>query len=304
MSILDKVRKWIDGDTAELALEQAARDAQVKPRSKSEEFIVKIARSVEKVMQDEMVPLPQGTTIIPSEYIIFLSESDDKEWRGVKRTGLIKGLHHVLAERAAEIAGKKKLETRSFTIEIRVDATLPEGETRIEHGWEDASADKTGVLRRPAALDQAVAHPAPTPVPVQQPIAQVPQMAPQIQQAQPKPQTDPEVMTRVNPRPSFLYRLEVWRDGVRQTVIPVSKNEIVVGRGSRSQPVDVPLTGDAEISRRHLTVHTDGERNFWVVNEGKNPAQLSNVDLPAGQRVRIQSGTPINVCSYMLRIDS
>src|SRR5947207_4856031 len=110
MSTLEKVRRWIDGDTSELVLEQAARDAQVKPRSKAEEFIVKIAREVERVMQAEMVPLPQGTTIIPSEYIIFLSSEDDKEWQGVKRRGLEQGLYHILAERAKEIAGKKKLE--------------------------------------------------------------------------------------------------------------------------------------------------------------------------------------------------
>ncbi len=71
MSVLEKVRRWIDGDSAEMVLENAARDAQVKPRSQSEEFIVKLARSVEEVMQREMVPLPQGTTLIPTEYIIF-----------------------------------------------------------------------------------------------------------------------------------------------------------------------------------------------------------------------------------------
>ena len=108
MSILDKVRRWIDGETAELVLEQAARDAQIKPRSKGEEFIVKIARAVEAVMQAEMVPLPQGTTIIPSEYTIFLSSEDDKEWQGAKRKGLEQGLYHILAERAKEIAGRKK----------------------------------------------------------------------------------------------------------------------------------------------------------------------------------------------------
>jgi hypothetical protein len=92
MSVLDKVRRWIDGETAELVLEEAARDAQVKPRSQAEEFIVKIARAIEGVMQKEMVPLPQGTTIIPSEYTIFLSDADDKEWQGVKRRGLEQGL--------------------------------------------------------------------------------------------------------------------------------------------------------------------------------------------------------------------
>ncbi|HEY0658752.1 MAG TPA: FhaA domain-containing protein, partial [Pyrinomonadaceae bacterium] len=154
MSVLDKVRRWIDGDNAELVLEEAARDAQVKPRSQSEEFIVKIARAVEDVMQKEMVPLPQGTTIIPTEYIIFLSNEDDKEWQGIKRRGLEQGLYHILAERAKEISGKKKLETKTFVVELRVDGTLEKGDVRIQHSWEDSSNDKTGVLARPKHLPQ------------------------------------------------------------------------------------------------------------------------------------------------------
>lgn len=60
MSVLEKVRRWIDGESAELVLEKAARDAQVKPRSAAEEFIVKIAQDVERVMEREMVPLPKA----------------------------------------------------------------------------------------------------------------------------------------------------------------------------------------------------------------------------------------------------
>src|SRR6478752_7131936 len=154
MSVLDKVRRWIDGETAELVLEEAARDAQVKPRSKAEEFIVKIARAVETVMQSEMVPLPQGTTIIPTEYAIFLSDPDDKEWQGIKRKGLEQGLYHILAERAKEIAGKKRLETKSFVIELRIDGTLNTGDVRVQHSWEDPASSKTGVLARPKNLPQ------------------------------------------------------------------------------------------------------------------------------------------------------
>src|SRR6478672_6550208 len=152
LSVLEKVRRWIDGETAELVLEEAARNAQVKPRSPAEEFIVKIARAVEEVMQRELVPLPQGTTIIPSEYAIFLSNDDDKDWQGVKRKGLEQGLYHILAERAREIAGKKKLETKSFVIELRVDGTLQKGEVNVQHTWEDSTGNKTGVLARPKSL--------------------------------------------------------------------------------------------------------------------------------------------------------
>jgi hypothetical protein len=303
LSILEKVRHWIDGDSAEQVLEQAARDAQVKPRSKAEEFIVKIAREVESVMQAEMLPLPQGTTIIPSEYIIFLSSEDDKEWQGVKRKGLEQGLYHILAERAKELAGKKKLETRSFVIELRIDATLARGDVRVQHSWEDANANKTGVLARPKPASTPAK---PAPVSPAGTGATDPNLrsstSREIDQAVPLGAQDADEMTRVKTRNTELYRLEVWRGGVRQNVIPVFQKEVVVGRGSRSKPVDIPLSGDVEISRRHVTIITDGEGSFWAVNEGKNPATVNNYELPAGQKFAFQPGVPLNICSYMLRI--
>ena len=308
MSILDKVRHWIDGDSHELVLEQAARDAQIKPRSKAEEFIVKIARAVESTMQAEMVPLPQGTVIIPCEYAIFLSAEDDKEWAGAKRKGLEQGLYHILAERAKEIAGKKKLETRSFIIELRIDGTLEKGDVRVQHSWEDSTGNKTGVISR-SALTNLPSGSVPTSMNMKTGISEEtpyrsPGMAPnpQIQQAVPIKPEEGEEMTSVKPRNSELYKLEIWHSGVRQNVVPVFLREIAIGRGSKSKPVDIPLTGDVEISRRHLTLVTDGMGKFWAFNEGKNPAMINNFELPAGQKVAVNVGVPLNICSYMLRI--
>lgn len=343
MSVLDKVRRWIDGESSEFVLEQAARDAQVKPRSQSEEFIVKIARAVEEVMQKEMVPLPQGTTIIPTEYTIFLSGEDDKEWQGIKRKGLEQGLYHILAERAKEISGKKKLETKTFIVELRVDGTLEKGSVRVQHSWEDSSGSKTSVLSRPKNLPQNVSeqnqqktdaaaqgnfnqptarsdyqpphhNQYQTPNPVQSP--NFIQSPPDTQNIVPPPTipnlpisqavsldaAEGEEMTQVKKRNAELYRLEIWRAGVRQNVVPIYQKEISIGRGSRSKPVDIPLAGDPEISRRHVTLSTDGAGNYWLVNEGRNAAMINNYELPIGQRVSVSSGLPISVCSYLLRI--
>jgi hypothetical protein len=327
MSVLDKVRKWIDGETSEMVLEEAARDAQVKPRSQAEEFIVKIAREVEGVMQREMVPLPQGTTIIPTEYTIFLSDEDDKNWQGAKRRGLEQGLYHILAERAKEIAGKKKLETQSFAVQLRVDGTLEPGDIRVQHSWEDTNANKTSILSR---MKPQIEIP-PKPVQPNQPPPNFTQNHP-TQQNQSIPQNPPptmlpnnfqpvvnyqapaqatalpvedtgEEMTHVQKRQAAeLYKLEIWRGGVRQNVVPVYQNQITIGRGSKSKPVDIPLQGDPEISRRHLTFMTDGKGNFSMINEGRNPAIINNFELPIGQQISISPGVPIMVCTYMLRI--
>jgi hypothetical protein len=326
MSVLDKVRKWIDGETAELVLEEAARDAQVKPRSTAEEFIVKIAREVEGVMQNELVPLPQGTAIIPTEYTIFLSDEDDKEWQGAKRRGLEQGLYHILAERAKEIAGKKKLETQSFAVQLRVDGTLEKGTIRVQHSWEDTNANKTSILSRPKPPQEAIPKPVVTnqppqvfnqiqPVTPNQPVNndppptmlpgsfQPPANMQNVPQATALPMEESaEEMTHVKKRTTELYKLEIWRGGVRQNVVPVYQNQISIGRGSKSKPVDISLQGDPEISRRHLTFMTDGKGNFSMINEGRNPAIINNYELQIGQQIAISPGVPISVCTYMLRI--
>jgi pSer/pThr/pTyr-binding forkhead associated (FHA) protein len=109
-------------------------------------------------------------------------------------------------------------------------------------------------------------------------------------------------MTAVKLRMVELYKLEVWRGGVRQSVVPIFLKDVVIGRGSKSRPVDVSLTGDVEVSRRHVTLSTDGTGNYWAVNEGKNPAAINNYELPPNQRVNLAPGAHLNICSYMLRI--
>jgi len=315
LSVLEKVRRWIDGETAELVLEEAARNAQVKPRSKAEEFIVKIARAVEEVMQREMVPLPQGTTIIPTEYAIFLSDSDDKEWQGIKRKGLEQGLYHILAERAKEIAGKKNLETKSFVLELRVDGTLEQGEVRVQHSWEDSNNNKTGVLVRPKGASDQLKYQAPA-TGTQNTIPSTPNFTSnlsgqgtsssaaeqQISQAVSLNQETGEEMTNVRTRAAELFKLEIWRGGIRQNVVPIFQNETVIGRGSKSKPVDISLAGDAEISRRHVVIVTDGGGKYWITNEGRNPAMINSLELPTGQKVPVQPGVNVSVCSYTLRI--
>jgi len=311
MSVLDKVRHWIDGESAEMVLEEAARNAQITPRSQAEAFIVKIAKAVEEVMQRELVPLPQGTAIIPTEYAIFLSETDDKDWQGVKRKGLEQGLYHILAERAKEIAGKKKLETQSFAVELRVDGTLEQGDVRVQHSWDDSSSNKTSILSRPKNMPKPAPQPqSGNPLPaspnfVQNQPSTHYQPPPTVQQMNvPPTQADAaEEMTHVHKRQmSELYRLEIWRGGIRQNVVPIYQNEIIIGRGSKSKPVDIALEGDPEISRRHLSLHCDGQGNFSLMNEGRNPAMINNYELQIGQRISVSAGVPVAVCSYLLRI--
>src|SRR5260370_4940700 len=150
MGLLDSIRKWIDGEQGEDLL--SAADEARKPRRIWEEFLVRIGREVEACMQREMFTPPGGPTYIPREYIVYLSNEDDKDWQGDKRRGLEQGLFHVLSERARELAGSVQLQAKSFAIELRVDGTLKKGEFRVQPVWDETEAGHTMVTVRPATI--------------------------------------------------------------------------------------------------------------------------------------------------------
>lgn len=140
-TFFEKLRKWIDGE------EDLDEQGQPKTRSKWDDFLVAVAREIETVMQREMFTPPGGPTYIPREYVVFLNPEDDGEWQGEKREGLQRGLHYVLSERAKALAGDNEFQTRSFAIELRVDAGLERNRFRVQPVW-DAETERTMVQPR------------------------------------------------------------------------------------------------------------------------------------------------------------
>jgi len=287
MGLIESIRRWIDGETTDDILEEA--DEHAKPRRVWEEFLVKIAREVEACMQREMFTPPGGPTYIPREYIVYLSNEDDKDWQGDKRRGLEQGLFHVLSERARELAGSVQLQAKSFTIELRVDGTLNKGEFRVQPVWDETEAGHTMVTVRPATTNVGA--------------------APAVPEEAVADDGDTGALgdtagdvTVVRARVVDLYSIELWREGVRQSVMKITKPEITIGRGSRSVAVDVPLKGDPEISRVHATLTFDDQGRFWLTSRGRNPTLVSGKELPREERTMVQPDEKIGICSFTLRI--
>ena len=285
MGLIESIRRWIDGETTEDLLEEA--DEHARPRRVWEEFLVKVAREVEACMQREMFTPPGGPTYIPREYIVYLSNDDDKDWQGDKRRGLEQGLFHVLSDRARELADSVELQTKSFAIELRVDGTLNKGEFRVQPVWDETEAGHTMVTVRPATAATGAAPAAST--------------AAEGDTATPGDK-DVGDITVVRPRVVDLYSIELWREGVRQTVVKITKAEISIGRGSRSVEVDLPLKGDPEISRVHATLTFDDQGRYWLTSKGRNPTLISGREIPREERTIIQPDEKIGICSYSLRI--
>ena len=288
MGLIESIRRWIDGETTDDILEEAEEHA--RPRRVWEEFLVKIAREVEACMQREMFTPPGGPTYIPREYIVYLSSDDDKDWQGDKRRGLEQGLFHVLSERARELAGAVQLQTESFAIELRVDGTLNKGEFRVQPVWDETEAGHTMVTVRPATTTTSAA-----------PVTMSAEAAAAELDDTGAGNTEGEV-TVVRPRVVDLYSIEIWREGVRQSVVKITKPEITIGRGSRSVAVDLPLKGDPEISRVHATLMFDDQGRYWVTPKGRNPTLISAREIPRDERTIVQPDEKIGICSFTLRI--
>lgn len=294
MGLIETIRKWIDGTEGSDPL--SGIDEQAHPRRVWEEFFVKIAREIEVVMQREMFTPPGGQTFIPREYIVYLSNEDDKDWQGEKRRGLEQGLHHILTERARELSGATKLATRSFAVELRVDGTLQKGEFRVQAVWDATEGSHTMVTSRPQETQMpnlSSSLPATAPLPNLSPLATT--------ELQTLDEAENEV-TRVSTRLKPLYSVEVWRGGVRLTAVPVFKQEATVGRGSRSTTVDVQLPGDPEVSRVHALLQKQADGQYWLISKGRNPSLVEGREVPREQPVQVHPDQRIEICSFTLRI--
>jgi len=283
LGLIESIRKWIDGETGEDLLEAA--DEHAKPRRVWEEFLVKIAREVEAAMQREMFTPPGGPTYIPREYIVYLSAEDDKDWQGDKRRGLEQGLFHVLSERARELSGSTQLAVKSFAVELRVDGTLNKGEFRVQPVWDETESGHTQVLAR---VD-------PSKMPANfNPNETIREFA--------TSETSESEQTVVRSKTAPLYSVEIWRNGVREAVVPVLKNEITIGRGSRSVTVDLPIKGDPEVSRTHAVLSRDNEGRFWLVAKGRNPTTVNGRELVREEPTEVEPDQKIAICNFVIRI--
>ena len=305
MGLLESIRKWIDGEQSEDLLEAA--DEHSKPRRIWEEFLVKIAREVEAVMQREMFTPPGGLTYIPREYVVYLSAEDDKDWQGDKRRGLEQGLFHVLSERAKELSGSNQLAAKSFAVELRVDGTLEKGQFRVQAVWDETESGHTQVnarigAARPSGSSTAQA----AAVNFNDTIRERADGSrgdsePGVKEQEGE-QGEMGEQTVVRPRIKELYSVEIWKDGVRESVMPITKPQITIGRGSRTITVDLPLKGDPEISRVHAELTLENDGRYFLIPKGRNPTLVAGRELPREQRTEVQPDQKIAICNFILRI--
>lgn len=113
---------------------------------------------------------------------------------------------------------------------------------------------------------------------------------------------DEEYETVLGKKLKCLYQLEIIRNGITRNALPVYQNEIIIGRGSPTRPVDVGLFDDLEISRQHAVLVRQAEDIFNLSILGQNAAFAAEHYISTGQNALLTWGDQFQIGSYLLSI--
>jgi hypothetical protein len=182
------------------------------------------------------------------------------------------------------LSGQTQLAVKSFAVELRVDGTLNKGEFRVQAVWDETESGHTMVTPRVDPSRTAPAFSLNDTV---------------VERASDVSESE---QTVVRPKAAPLYQVEIWQNGVREAVVPIMKNEITIGRGSRSISVDIPIKGDPEVSRVHATLSRDNEGRYWLVAKGRNPTIVNGKEITREEPTEVTPDQKIAICNFTIRI--
>lgn len=278
-NLLERIRVWIDGEEKQHEANHAVKKILQAEKSESEKFLLEILQKIDEVLMVEIVRLPSGIAYVPSGFIVFLSDEEEKKLPKDKREFFEQGLSEVTLGRAKELAGKSKLTVTSFKINIRNDGTLASGEIEVKAIFDKSLKDTLLVTPTPQATERQVAD------------------------------EDKETIKDFGTikdsdfKLKALYRLEIWQDGKRINESPIAKHEITVGRDTVSGKADVRLNSDNQkISRLHASIRLEESDEVWVTSLGQNPTIVSGHTLMKDEQGRLEKDGEIQIYEFTLRL--
>lgn len=277
--LLEKIRVWVDGEEKQHDASQAVKKILAVEKSESEKFLLKILQKIDEVLTTEIVRLPSGIAYVPSGFIAFLSDEEEKKLPKDKREFFEQGLGEIIMGRAKELAGKSKLTVTSFKINIRKDGTLASGEIEIKAIFDKSLKDTLLLLPTLEATD------------------------PQVASEDKETIKDLATIKDSQPTLKSLYRLEVWQNGKLINESPVIKREITVGRGTVKGKADVCLNSDNQkISRLHASIRLEEGGEVRVTSLGQNPTVVSGRTLMKDEQSLLEKDGEIGIYEYTLQL--
>lgn len=277
--VLYRCQAWID--------DEKYIPRKFKVKSRGDEFAEQIVHELEAVMVREKFCFRHEKIYLPTFYFIQISQANSLEFCGRKRDVLCEELDKFV-ERYLRMFSIESQRT-SF-VQISVNPSLEKDEIKIVHQWEESYLPEIR-FNKPASYAASADF---------EDLSENTVITPAFWRNE--PYEDEEYETVIGKKLKCLYHLEILKNGAILNSLPVFQNEIIIGRGSPTRPVDIGLSDDLEISRQHalLSLHTEDVFNLSIV--GQNAAFASENYLLTGQNAYLTWNDQFQIGSYLLSI--
>ena len=271
---LEKLRTWIDGEQQSDISENVIKAQESK--SPSEVFLQKLLNSVEALLKQEIVRIPNtNKAFVPEKFLVFLSAEADKDLRDDKRQFFEQSLSGLILERAREMSGSLELTSKKIVVGIRVDGTLEDSEIEVK-----VSSDNEQTKSKTIEFVQ-------------------------FSQKFKNNQTidDDGTIDDFDTFVGILFRVEIWQTGKKLNQIPILLRKNTIGRDDAEKIANLRLpTENRKISRTHAEINLDENGEIWVTALHKNPTIVSGQAIRNGEKAKLGADGEIQIYDFTLKI--
>lgn len=297
---LDKLRRWIDVDAKDETPENIIKAHENK--SESELFLQKLLNSVEVLLKQEIIRIPNtNKAYVPEKFMVYISTEADKTLRDDKRKFFEQSLNALILDRAKELAGRLELTAKKLEVEILINALLENDEIEVKIGSnnveirnqtiqfvlnnESLKFDKTSDLVK---KDEKTNY-------------QIPQNNLTIDDI---PKVDN--LATVDDFDGFsgiLYRVEIWQNGKKINELPVIQRQVTIGRDDAEKVANLRLpTDNRKISRTHAELRLEENGEIWVTALHKNPTIVSGKPISNNDWAKVEADGEIQVYDFTIKV--
>lgn len=287
---LEKLRGWIDSEQSDKVAENVIKAHDNK--SESELFLLKLLNSVEALLRQEIIRIPNtNKAYVPEKFLVFLSAEADQSLRDDKRKFFEQSLSALILERAKEMAGRLELTSKKLGVEILVNALLEGDEIEVKIGSENREVrDKTiqfVLNEEKIKLDKPVDRPGKNDKTIDD-LGTIDDFG-----------TIDDLQTLMG----ILYRVEVWQTGSKINEIPIVQRKITIGRDDGEKIANLRLpTENRKMSRSHAEMVLDENKEIWVTAVHKNPTIVSGKPIRSGEKAKLGADGEIQIYDFTLKL--
>lgn len=268
---IEKIRSWIDGANSENQ-DEIILTAQARTSS-SEDFLNRIVKQINIILEDEIIRLPSGKAYVPANFVVYLSEFDDKELRSDKRDFFEKAISELMFDRAIELAGNSQLSSKKIGIRIQIDGTLQDSEIYVKA----VSDSLRETLRKSESKKQSNLE-----------------------------NTISDLSSTIDDEQSDfkpLCYLEIWNSSKKIEEFPIIKSEITFGRKTEENAANIQLESEnRKISRLHCSLSIDQKGEIWITSLHKNPTMVDGISVTNGETVKLEKTSKLEIYEFIVKL--